>query len=143
MPSTGTSTAARTGARGIELPALGGQRAYAVAMTTEPVTAPHMIEHRVRLTRDEAAAVAAGTYVPGTVPVHGAPTVIDKRAQNAARKQAERDAQAAWVRQAAGTLWWSAQRVNSPARREKILAKRSELITGALAKGLDLGGLTV
>lgn len=142
MPSTGTSTAARTGARGIEFPALGGQRAYAVAMTPEPVTAPHMIEHRVRLTRDEAAAVAAGTYVPGNEHRMLA-TVIDKRAQNAARQQAERDAQAAWVRQAAGTLWWSAQRVNSPARREKILAKRSELITGALAKGLDLGGLTV
>lgn len=109
-----------------------------------------MIEHRVRLTREEFRKVATGQYPVGEQPEHGAPTVtvVDKRGRNnvaAAARRAEeearakqRQAQAHWTQQAAGTMFWEAQRVGAvdPAMAEAILAKRGELVAGAKKKGI-------
>lgn len=110
-----------------------------------------MIEHRVALTRREFAEVATSTYEPGRRPEHGGPIVrvVDKRGKNnaaAAAHKAEQEArrgqriaQAAWARQAAGTMWWlaqgHAQRGNEDLA-EHTLAKRAELVAGATREGI-------
>lgn len=81
------------------------------------------------------------------------PRFIDKRGKNnptanaraaekaraRAAKQAQLEAQATWARQAAGTMWWSAQDARVPEEnREKLLAKRDELITGARRQGVPV-----
>ncbi|QHB37384.1 hypothetical protein I5G58_gp082 [Mycobacterium phage BirdsNest] len=112
------------------------------------IPAGEFIEQRVRLTRQEFAAVAAGEYPAGRTPEHGGPVIIDKRgsrnpsaaahkAEQQAREQ-QRQAQAHWTQQAAGTMFWEAQRVAvaDPDLGEAILAKRAELVAGAKKKGI-------
>ncbi|URC18183.1 hypothetical protein SEA_ZENTENO07_82 [Mycobacterium phage Zenteno07] len=108
------------------------------------------VERRVRLSRQEFAAVAAGEYPEGRTPDAGPPTVtvVDKRgnrnptaAAAAAERQAreqQRQAQETWTRQAAGTMFWEAQRLGAvdPQMGEAILAKRAELVAGATKKGI-------
>lgn len=116
----------------------------------EPTLIPagEYIEQRVRLTRAEFAAVAAGEYPEGRTPEHGGPVIVDKRgarnpsaaahrAEQQAREQ-QRQAQETWTRQAAGTMFWEAQRVGAvdPDLGEAILAKRAELVAGATKKGI-------
>ena len=114
------------------------------------IIAEEYIERRVRLSRAEFAAVAEGTYPEGRTPDAGPPTVtvVDKRGRHnptaaaaSAERQAREDvrqAQAAWTRQAAGTMFWEAQRLGAtdPAMGEAILAKRAELVAGAKKKGI-------
>lgn len=114
-----------------------------------------MIEKRVRLTRAEFAAVAAGKFPAGATPENGPPTttIIDKRGRNnvyaqeqAAKREAERhireqqrQAQESWTRQAAGTMWWAAQSAGARGDgelAERCLAKRAELVDGATKAGI-------
>ena len=80
-----------------------------------------------------------------------APVIVDQRGRNnptAHARKAERErlaevkrqqkaAQETWAKQAAGTMWWSAQNPALPERqREKLLEKREELLVGARKQGL-------
>lgn len=122
---------------------------------SRPASGGEMIEHRVKLTREEFRKVATGEYPKGEAPVLGPPTValIDKRgrnnptaarraqeaAQRAADAEAKRQAQAQWARQSAGTLWWSAQAAAQRGQlhlSDRILDKRTELVNGAIEQGI-------
>jgi hypothetical protein len=65
------------------------------------------------------------------------PTAREHKAVKELRAQ-RRQAQADWTQQAAGTMFWEAQRARTPEIAEKILDKRAELITAAKAEKLPL-----
>lgn len=105
-----------------------------------------MVEHRVKLTRDEFIAVANGTYRAGDTPEHGAPvTIIDKRGRNnpkaerRRREEAMRKAKAEWAQQAAGSMFWQAQHAARNGRvdlADSILTERAAFVAGAQSKGI-------
>lgn len=118
-----------------------------------PLPTQEFIEQRVRLSREEFRKVATGTYPKGQTPENGPPVtrIVDKRgaanptaAEHAAERQAredQRQAQAAWARQAAGTMWWMAQGIGqsgNTAAAERALAKREQLLDGARRNGVPV-----